>query len=43
MPLQRIRDADHAGLGYARVGGDGLFEGACGEAVGCYVDDVVYI
>jgi hypothetical protein len=41
LAFEGVRDADDTGFGYERVGGDGLLEGACAEAVGGDVDDVV--
>ena len=43
VAFKGIGNADDTGFGDERVGGDGLLEGACAEAVGGDVDDVVYV
>lgn len=43
VAFECVGDADDAGFGDERVGGDGLLEGAGAEAVGGDVDDVICI
>lgn len=43
MTLEGVGDADDTGFGDEGVRGDGLLEGARAEAVGCDVDDIIFV